>query len=519
MEKEPTITNTMSQENQRRIRRVVIVGGGTAGWMTAAAMINATGQQCEVVLIESEQIGVVGVGEATIPPIKLFNQTLGIDENEFIRQTHGSFKLGIEFVNWTRLNHRYFHPFGKFGAEFDFVPLHHYWLRSRQRGQASELGDYSMAWGAARRGRFNHPLTDPRRVQSTFDYAYHFDAIMYGQFLRQYAEQRGVKRIEGRVVDASLNSDSGFIEAVRLEHDHVLSGDLFIDCSGFRGLLIEQALQTGYEDWTHWLPCDRAVAVGCQGDQDSLIPYTRSTAHEYGWQWRIPLQHRIGNGYVYCSQHLNQDQAETKLLANLEREPLATPRHLRFVTGRRNKFWHRNCIAIGLAAGFMEPLESTSIHLIQTAITRLLSLFPDRDFSPLAEQEFNRLTNIEYERIRDFLILHYHANERTDSPFWQACAAMSIPDTLQYKIDHFRSHGRIVAETYELFQNPNWLAVLVGQNIMPQRYDPMVDLRADVDSERWLDSLKRIIGEAAEAMPTHQNYIQQHCRATITNCA
>ena len=492
---------------ENRIRRVVIVGGGTAGWMTAIALVDAVGRACETVLIESEQVGIVGVGEATIPPIKLFNQKVGIDEREFLRETGGTFKLGIEFVNWARQNHRYFHPFGRYGAEFDAVPLHHFWLRERKRGDKTELGDYSMAWAAAKRGRFEHPIRDRRRVQSTFDYAYHFDAAMYGQYLRGKAEGWGVKRIEGKVVEVTLESDQGFIERVTLEDGQHVDGDLFIDCSGFRGLLIEQALKTGYDDWTHWLPCDRAVAVPCKQGEEGLSPYTRSTAQRAGWQWRIPLQHRVGNGHVYCSAHVSDDEAAGVLLENLEGEALAEPRPLRFVTGRRRKFWNRNCVAIGLAAGFMEPLESTSIHLIQTAINRLLALFPERGAMKLSAAEFNRLTATEYERVRDFLILHYHANARDDSDFWRACAAMEIPDDLQYKIDHFRAFARIVAAPLELFQNPSWLAVLMGQTGEPGGYDPMVDQRPQVDAPHHLESLRRVMEEAAEAMPTHRDFL------------
>ena len=494
---------------ENRIRRVVIVGGGTAGWMTAIALVDAVGRACETVLIESEQVGIVGVGEATIPPIKLFNQKVGIDEREFLRETGGTFKLGIEFVNWARQNHRYFHPFGRYGAEFDAVPLHHFWLRERKRGDTTELGDYSMAWAVAKRGRFEHPIRDRRRVQSTFDYAYHFDAAMYGRYLRGKAEARGVKRIEGKVVDVTLEAEQGLIERVTLEDGQHVGGDLFIDCSGFRGLLIEQALETGYEDWTHWLPCDRAVAVPCAHGEEGLSPYTRSTAKRAGWQWRIPLQHRVGNGHVYCSAHLSDDEAADVLLENLEGEALADPRPLRFVTGRRRKFWNRNCVAIGLAAGFMEPLESTSIHLIQTAINRLLALFPQRGAMALSAAEFNRLTATEYERVRDFLILHYYANARDDSDFWRACAAMEIPDELQYKIDHFRAFARIVAAPLELFQNPSWLAVLMGQAGEPGGYDPMVDQRPHVEAARHLASLRRVIGEAAEAMPTQPEFLSR----------
>jgi len=496
-------------QSDNRIRRVVIVGGGTAGWMTAAALVDAVGRGCEVVLVESEQIGIVGVGEATIPPIKLFNQKLGLDEAEFLRETGGTFKLGIEFVDWTRQGHRYFHPFGKFGAEFDAVPLHHHWLKARKQGRADDLGEYSMAWAAARRGRFARPIRDARRVQSTFDYAYHFDAVMYGQYLRGKAEAHGAKRIEGKVVDVVLDGESGLIESVMLEDHQCIEADLFVDCSGFRGLLIEQTLKTGYTDWSHWLPCDRAVAVPCAHGDDGLSPYTRSTAHRAGWQWRIPLQHRIGNGHVYCSKYVSDDEATQVLLDNLEGEALGEPRPLRFVTGRRKRFWNRNCIAIGLAAGFMEPLESTSIHLIQTGINRLLALFPERGGFELSAAEFNRLTTTEYERVRDFLILHYHANQRADSDFWRNCAAMGVPEELRYKIDHFKTYARIVAAPLELFQNPSWLAVMMGQLGEPERYDPMVDQRPQVDSVRYLDSLRRVTAEAAEAMPEHSDFVSK----------
>jgi tryptophan halogenase len=494
----------------RRIRKVAIVGGGSAGWMAAAALSNALRGGCRIELVESEEIGIVGVGEATIPPIKLFNQSLGIDEAEFVAKTQGSFKLGIQFVDWAEPGHSYFHPFGTFGAEFDSVPLHHYWLRERARGDRTPLDDYSMAWAAASRGRFDRPIPDRRRIQSTFDYAYHFDAGLYGRYLRAYSEARGVVRTEGRVVDVALRGDDGFIERLTLAGGQEIEADLFIDCSGFRGLLIEGALKTGYDDWTRWLPCDRALAVP-SAPGGELTPYTRSTARPAGWQWRIPLQHRVGNGYVYSSAHVSDSGAADTLLANLDGEPLAEPRLLRFVTGRRKRSWNRNCVALGLAAGFMEPLESTSLHLVQTGITRLLALWPDPDFDPLGLEEYNRITAEEYERIRDFLILHYHLNRR-EEPLWGDCAAMEVPESLQYRIEHFRRYGRLVSPGLELFQNASWLAVHIGQLNWPERYDPLVDERADVDAARILASIRQVAAEAAEAMPRHEAVLAR-CRA------
>ena len=499
------------EASDRQIRNVVIVGGGSAGWMTAAALSNALQHGCHVTLIESEEIGTVGVGEATIPPIKVFNQMLGLDEAAFMRSTQGSFKLGIQFVDWALPGERYFHPFGSFGRPFATVGLHHFWLQARAQGKAGPLDDYCMAWAAASAGRFAPPIADQRHVLSTYDYAYHFDAGLYARTLREYAEQRGVVRVEGKVADVQLDGESGFVRSVQMEDGRRFEGELFVDCSGFRGLLIEGALQTGYEDWSHWLPCDRAMAVPCASTPD-FTPYTRSTARLAGWQWRIPLQHRTGNGYVYCSKHISDDDAAATLLANLDGKPLADPRPLRFVTGRRRLNWNRNVIAIGLSSGFLEPLESTSLHLIQAGIAKLLALFPDRDFDPMTRDEYNRIAASEVERIRDFIILHYRLNRRPDGELWRHCASMPIPDTLQEKIAHFHAYGRLVQREYDLFGPASWLAVHVGQMNVPQRPDPLVHHRG-VDSVQWLAKLREAMTAAARQLPTHQQYIDRFCKA------
>lgn len=498
-------------DSGRRIRRVVILGGGSAGWMTAAALANATRGGCRIELIESAAIGTVGVGEATIPPIRHFNRQLGLDENAFLAAARGTFKLGIAFIDWSRPGHRYFHPFGRIGDDFDAVSLHQYWLRERARGSTVPLEDHAMAWVLARSGRFGQPLADPAMVLSSFDYAYHFDAALYGHYLRDYAQQRGVRRIDGKVLDVELRGEDGFIAALRLEGGERVAGDLFIDCSGFRAMLIGSALEVAYESWRHWLPCDRALAVGCALGED-LPPYTCATARPAGWQWRIPLQHRMGNGHVYSSEHMSDDEAAAILLANLSGAPLGEPRPLRFTAGVRRQLWSRNCVAIGLAAGFLEPLESTSIHLVQSAITRLLAMFPDRDCDPILAQEFNRASRFEYERIRDFLILHYHAQQRQE-PLWRDARAMPVPESLQLKLDHFRGCGRILFDPAELFQKNNWLAVLIGQEVWPQRYHPLVDLRGRADAAKILADMRRAMEQAALTLPSHRQYLERHCRA------
>ena len=492
-----------------RTWNIVIVGGGTAGWMTASALARFLGGTANIRLIESDEIGTVGVGEATIPQIRLFNDGLGIDEDDFVRATAGTFKLGIEFNGWLKPGHRYTHAFGTVGRPLGLIPFHHYWLRHRAEGGTDELWAHSPSAVAARENRFARPSDGPGRLPSGVNYAFHFDASLYAAYLRRYAEARGVRRIEGRIVDVALGGEDGFIEAVTLGSGEAVTADLFIDCSGFRGLLIEQALETGYEDWSHWLPCNRALAVPC-ASASPLTPYTRSTARAAGWQWRIPLQHRTGNGYVYSSDFLSDGEAAATLLANLDGEVLADPRPLRFVTGKRRKAWNRNCVALGLAAGFMEPLESTSIHLVQSGIARLLQLFPRDRVTEIKAAEFNRQTDVEWRSIRDFLILHYKANGR-EGDFWAACREMSVPDTLAHKIDLFRTSARIFRVEEELFTEPGWLQVMIGQGIMPASYHPIADQLSSAQLGEFLALSRKHVAYVARAMPRHENFIARHC--------
>ncbi len=496
------------------IQKIAIIGGGSAGWMAAAALSNALQDSCQVVLVESEEIGTIGVGEATIPPVKYFNAQLGIDEASFMRETNATFKLGIEFIDWAKQNQTYFHPFGHYGAEFDQIPFYQYWMREAIKGDIPKSIDmYSMAWRMSEAGKFQHPEQDKRKIQSTFDYAYHFDANLYAKYLRKYSELRGVERLEGKVTDVKLRAETGDISAVKLEDGRVVEADLYIDCTGFYGVLIENSLQTGYEDWSQWLPCDRAVAVACKAADGPLLAYTKSTAKAAGWQWRIPLQHRVGNGYVYSSQYCDSQLAEDELMNSIEGEALSDPRHLRFVTGRRKKFWHKNCVAIGLSAGFMEPLESTSLHLIQYGIMRLLALFPDTDMSQLLADEYNALTSAEYERIRDFLILHYTATERDDTEFWNYCANMSVPKRLDYKITQFRENGILASDERELFHNPSWIAVYLGQGIFPKRAPALASYRNQVPVAERMMQVQSAMQSALEVMSDHREYIERYCKS------
>ncbi len=499
-----------------RVRDIAIVGGGTAGWMAAAILARRLGSAFGAIrVIESPEIGTIGVGEATIPPIRLFNNALGLNEDDFLRRTQGTLKLGIEFKNWSRIGREYFHPFGLHGTRPEQVSLHQDWLRLRQSGEAGSFEDYSLNTVTARLGRVAAGTDGEDSMSPLFAYAFHFDASLYGQYLREYAQARGVVRMERKIVNVELRGEDGFIRAVHLDDGQQVEADLFIDCSGFRGLLIEQALKTGYEDWTHWLPCDRAVAVPCEST-GALTPFTRSTAREAGWQWRIPLQHRIGNGYVYCSRFISDDEAAATLLANLDGKATGEPRFLKFTTGRRKKFWNKNCIALGLASGFLEPLESTSIHMIQKGLTHLLNFFPDREFAPVVAEEFNRVAICEYERVRDFIIFHYKATERRDAPLWSYCGNMHIPETLAYKLTQFRHSGRVAKYAGDLFATSNWVAVLMGQELWPERYDTLSDQRGLADVRADLDGIRRTIRRAAEAAPRHEEYIAQHCQNGIS---
>jgi tryptophan halogenase len=499
--------------NEHAIKKVVIVGGGTAGWMAAAAFSRFLNNgYTQTTLIESEEIGTIGVGEATIPPLINFNRMLGLDENEFVSATQGSFKLGIEFVNWGGIGQSYFHPFGAIGHDINGIHFHQLYLRERQRRVLPDISAWSMSAVAASLGRFARAEEGGNPALAGLLYAFHFDAGLYARYLRHVAESGGVVRTEGRVVDVALRGEDGFVEAVTLADGRRIEGDLFIDCSGFRGLLIEQALETGYEDWTHWLPCDRAIAVpsALTGPPD---PFTRATARSSGWQWRIPLQHRMGNGHVYSSAHISDDEAERVLLDDLEGAPLAEPRRLAFTTGRRRLAWNRNVVAMGLSSGFVEPLESTSIHMVQAGISRLLALFPDKAFDPTLRDEYNKQVQDVYEDVRDFIILHYHATARDDSDFWNQCRTMSIPDSLAGKIHMFRTRGRLFRETAELFSRPSWVAVMLGQNILPEHYEPVVDALDEERVAAAMEQMRQSILQTAERLPSHGEFIARSCRA------
>ncbi|MBT8047705.1 MAG: tryptophan 7-halogenase [Xanthomonadales bacterium] len=487
-----------------QISRVVIVGGGTAGWMAAAGLSKSLGRNIEIRLIESDEIGTVGVGEAVIPLIKSFHTLLELDEAEFLRAVNGTIKLGIEFENWGRLGESYFHPFGNPGVETWAAQFHHYWLRARRMGETGSLERFSPEASMAHAGKFTLQ-TEPQ-----LNYAYHFDAALYAAMLRKLSESWGVSRTEGKVVNVKTNGESGHIESVQLESGQRVEGDLFVDCTGFRGLLIEQELQAGWEDWSHWLRNNRAVAV-----QSELVapplPYTRSIARSAGWQWKIPLQNRMGNGMVYCSDYISDDEAQRALLDNVEGNTLTDVRTIRFGTGRRSEQWVKNCVAVGLSSGFLEPLESTSIHLIQNSVLRLVRLFPAAGIEPAEVRQFNDETATEIEQIRDFIILHYKVTERRDSPYWVDCSEMSIPDHLAHKIELFRSNARAFRDNTEMFLERSWAAVMLGQGVEPAGYHPFVDNLTDDQLRGLMDQVKNKIAGVVVKSPSHRDFLQQYC--------
>lgn len=493
--------------NTTQVKKVVIVGGGTAGWVAAAAISQQLGKLLDITLIESDAIGTVGVGESTVPPMRVFHKLLRIDEQEFMRATAATFKLGIWFENWGKAGDRYIHPFGRNGKPTWLCEFHHFWLRSLEEGSSAQLGDYCLEWQAAKAGKF---ATSP---QSDINFAYHIDAALYAKFLRKFAEAHGAKRVEGKIKEVKQNSQSGFIESVTLDSGQSIEGDLFVDCTGFRGLLIEQTLHTGFEDWSHWLPCDSAVAVQTESTV-AAMPYTGAIAHEAGWRWQIPLQHRVGNGLVYCSRYMSDDEAKSKLLRDAGGRVVKEPWTIRIRTGRRRKAWNKNCVALGLASGFVEPLESTSIHMIMMGAIRLMQLFPFNGIKQSFVDRYNDEARVEIEKIRDFIVLHYNTTQRDDSPFWRYCRNMEIPESLAHRIRLFRESAHAFQVEGELFRVDSWSHVMLGQGIVPEHYHHVVRTMNDKDLRKFLNDFRTSINEAVAALPDHEEFIRQYCKAS-----
>lgn len=493
-----------------KVKKVVIAGGGTAGWIAAVALSKQLGDLLEITLVESEEIGTVGVGEAAIPTMRTFHRLLHINEQEFMRATNATFKLGISFENWGRDGESYIHSFGKTGKETWLGEFHHFWLRAREAGFGEGFGDYCFEHQAAKYGKF------ATSEKSEINYSYHLDASLYARFLRKLSEQQGVKRVEGKISEVVQNLDNGFIQALKLESGELLEGDLFIDCTGFRGLLIEQTLHTGYEDWSHWLACDSAVAVQTEATGPA-VPYTRSIAHDAGWRWRIPLQNRVGNGLVYCSRLLSDADARQRLLDSVEGKPITEPRLIKYRTGRRRKAWNKNCVALGLASGFIEPLESTSIHLIMIGMTRLMQLFPFDGVNDSLIEQFNSQTKVELEKIRDFIILHYHVTERDDSPFWRYCKNMDIPDSLAHRIRLFKDNAQAYQADSELFRVDSWTQVMLGQGLIPEHYHHVARKMSDQELSAFLKQFRASILQSVEKLPTHSEFIERYCKSTLAS--
>ena len=481
------------------IKKVVIAGGGTAGWMAAAAISKLMGKNLDITLVESEMIGTIGVGEATIPTMVWFNRLLGIDETDFIREVQGTYKLGISFENWKELDHKYIHAFGVTGKDSWACGFQHFWLRGRELGISGDFGDYCLERSAAEAHRFAH------LPNNGLNYAFHIDASLYAKYLRKLSEQHGAKRQEGKIARVNVSPDNGYIDSLTLDSGEIIEGDFFIDCTGMRAMLIEQALHTGYESWSQWLPCDSAVAIQTEAVSEP-IPYTRAIAREAGWQWRIPLQHRVGNGMVYCSRYLSSEQAEETLLSNIEGETLTKPLHIKFSPGRRLKQWHKNCVAVGLSSGFLEPLESTSIHLIQQNVVRFLRMFPATGIHQSEVDEYNRQANFDIERIRDFIILHYKVTNRTDTDFWRHCRSMEVPESLAHRIRIFEETGHVFREANELFDD-SWQQVMIGQGLMPERYHALVGTMSEQELTRFLEQVKSDVDRTVASLPTHIDYL------------
>jgi tryptophan halogenase len=490
---------------QKKIEHVVVAGGGTAGWMAAASIAKLLGKTVKVTLVESEDISTVGVGEATIPTLLTLHELLKIKEQDFIKAVGGTFKLGISFENWLDVGKDYIHSFGYTGKDCWAAGFQHFWLKGKERGIAKEYGEYCNEWVAAKNNRF---AVLPNQG---LNYAYHFDSARYAAFLRKMAEEHGAVRVEGKIQQVHQDSDSGFITRLTLESGQEVEGDFFVDCTGFRALLIEQTLHAGFDDWQHWLPCDSALAVQTENIQ-APIPYTRSIAHEAGWQWRIPLQHRTGNGMVYCSKFWSRDEAEAKLRGNLEGELVTEPRPIKFQTGTRRRHWVKNCVAVGLSSGFMEPLESTSIHLIQRAIVRFMQMFPHEGVRQPDIEEFNNQMMFEIENIRDFIILHYHVTERTDTPFWRHVRSMEIPDSLRHRINLFKETGRVFKVPTELFGENSWTQVMLGQGLYPEQYHPIANMMEDKELEDFLAGIHGSAQRLVSQLPEHQRFIDHYCR-------
>jgi len=490
--------------NTNNIKKIVIAGGGTAGWMTASALSKLLGKNLDITLIESDQIPTVGVGEATIPTLHIFNDLLKIKEADFMAATNATFKLGISFENWRNVNQDYIHSFGYLGQDCWAAGFQHFWLKGKQQGLVSEIGDYCTEHLACRQGKFAVVPNQDR------NHAYHIDAGLYAKFLANIAKQYGTKREEGKIVNVNLNEDNGFIESLTLDNGKTIEGDLFVDCTGFKGLLIEQALNTGYEDWSHVLPCDSAIAV--QTEQVTPpVPYTRSIAHPAGWQWQIPLQNRTGNGIVFCSKYITDEQAKETLLANIQGKLINEPKVIKYRTGTRRKHWNKNCVAIGLSSGFIEPLESTSIHLIQKSIIRLMQSMPSKKMETAIVDQFNTNMRFEINNIRDFIILHYHVTERSDSPFWRYCKDMAIPESLKQRINLFIENGQVYKTEEELFGPTSWIQVMMGQGLMPKHYHPIVDMMSDAELKSFLTSIKSSIKNKVESLPNHLDFIKHYC--------